>query len=171
MKKLLLFLCCLLGIGLSAYAADEAYYTIKFVKGVNNNTYFSDKTPVADFVAEGGEYLSGVASGQSNSFPHTEEGIRVGSKSGAGKVTFNLSDAGKVKATRIIVNAKGNHPTNSHLTVNGLPVEKASATDGTAIASTGYKDYEFKFSTATNIDQLVLTGYARIFITSITFYY
>ena len=171
MKKLLLFLSCLLGIGLSAYATDEAYYTIKFVKGKNTSTYFSTKTSVADFVAEGGEYLSGVASGQSNSFPHTAEGIRVGSKSGAGNVTFNLSDAGKVKATRIIVNAKGNNKTSSHLTVNGLPVKTASATAGTAIANTDYKDYEFKFTAATEISQLVLTGYARIFITSITVYY
>ena len=170
MKKLLLFLCCLLGIGLSAYATDEAYYTIKFVKGENSNTYFSTTTSVAEFVAEGGEYLSGVASGQSNSFPHTAEGIRVGSKSGAGNVTFNLSDAGKVKATRIIVNAKGNQ-TYSHLTVNGLPVKTASKTAGTAIANTDYKDYEFKFPAATEISQLVLTGYARIFITSITVYY
>lgn len=171
MKKLFLFLCCLLGIGLSAYAADEAYYTIKFVTGENSSTNFSTTTSVAEFVAEGGEYLSGVASGQRNSFPHTAEGIRVGSKTGAGNVTFNLSDAGKVKATRIIVNAKGNNQTSSHLTVNGLPVKTASATAGTAIANTDYKDYEFKFPAATEISQLVLTGYARIFITSITVYY
>lgn len=166
MKKFLLLLFCLIGIGVSASAGS---YTIKFKTGSNTNTNFSEKTVLANVVTQGAEYLKSCDS-QSNSFPTTKEGIRVGSSKGAGHLTLNLTEAGQVNATSIVVHAKG-YNSKSHLTVNDSPVKTASATEGTSISYDGMKDYTFTFDGKTKITQLKLTGYVRVMIESITVNY
>lgn len=164
MKKLLLLLTLLVSFGGMVHAAEESY-TIKFKTGSNTMNNFSASTIIADVVTEGAQYITSVKSA-SNAFPTTAEGIRVGSKSGAGNVIFNLSETGQVNATKIVVNAKGNSST-SHLDLT----EAASKTSGTAIETSGFKDYTFTMDSSSKLTELKLYGFARVFITSITVYY
>lgn len=168
MKKLLLTLLLALTVGAgAAWAASvEKSYMITFKTGSNTQTNFPTKTSIAtdQYLTSGKEYVTTVAS-QSNSFPYTAEGIRVGSSTGAGNLIINLSDAGKVKATKVVINAKGNK-SNSHLNWGSV----ANATTGQAISTSKFDDYTFTLD-GTELTQLKLYGFARIFITSITVYY
>lgn len=144
--------------------AVETSYRIVFKTGSNTSNQFNSSTDIASSVTEGADYLASVKSAN-NSFPTTAEGIRVGSASGAGNVIFNLTTAGKVKATKIIVNAKGNKET-SRLSLTST----ASSTNGTKISTAGYSDYEYPLD-GSELTELKLYGYARVFIASVTVFY
>lgn len=162
MKKLLLLLFAVLA-GFNMYAVETSY-RIVFKTGSNTSNQFNSSTDIASSVTEGADYLASVKSAN-NSFPTTAEGIRVGSASGAGNVIFNLTTAGKVKATKIIVNAKGNKET-SRLSLTST----ASSTNGTKISTAGYSDYEYPLD-GSELTELKLYGYARVFIASVTVFY
>ena len=110
MKKLLLTLLLALTVGVGAASAVEKSYTLTFKTGTNTSTQFKAGADLASNLTEGAEYVTTVQS-QSNSFPTTAEGIRVGSAKGAGNLIINLSDAGKVEATKVVFNDKGDKTT------------------------------------------------------------
>lgn len=164
MKKLLLTLLLALTVGVGAASAVEKSYTLTFKTGTNTSTQFKAGADLASNLTEGAEYVTTVQS-QSNSFPTTAEGIRVGSAKGAGNLIINLSDAGKVEATKVVFNAKGDKTT-THLNWGAA----ASATAGTAIATGSFAEYTFELD-GTELSQLKIYGWARVMISSITVYY
>ena len=101
MKKLLLTLLLALTVGVGAASAVEKSYTLTFKTGTNTQTQFKAGEALASYLEEGAEYVATVQS-QNNSYPTTLEGIRVGSAKGAGNLIINLSDAGKVEATKVV---------------------------------------------------------------------
>ncbi len=136
---------------------ERAYWT-------PTQTQFKAGEALASYLEEGAEYVATVQS-QNNSYPTTLEGIRVGSAKGAGNLIINLSDAGKVEATKVVFNAKGDK-TATHLNWGAA----ASATAGTAIATGSFAEYTFELD-GTELSQLKIYGWARVMISSITVYY
>ena len=163
MKKLLLLLAVLVSF-VGFVQAEEASYKIVFKTGANTGQTFNSSTKLATVITEGAAYLESVQSAK-NAFPTTPEGIRVGSSNGAGYVIFNTSASGKVKASKLIITAKGSG-NNSRLAID----QEASKAYGTVISTKEYTPYTFDLD-GTELAQIKLYGYARVFIQSIEVVY
>lgn len=162
MKKLLLTLLLALTVGVGAASAVEKSYTLTFETGTNSSTQFKAGEALASYLTEGAEYVATVQS-QKNSFPTTPEGIRVGSAKGAGNLIINLSDAGKVEATKVVFNAKYGS--------NGSKLNWGSSATSDAVTLTNtFADYTFNLD-GTQLTQLMIYASKRACISSITVYY
>lgn len=89
-------------------------------------------------------------------------GLKFASAKAEGTITINLSDAGKVDATSIIVNAKSYDTSKVTLTVNGKTV---------TVSGTELKDYEIKLSEPTALTSISLNAKQRSYVKSLTVNY
>lgn len=147
MKKLLLLFICLLAMGISSASAAENYAitfnndakTATLIETGNNASTFITSDATAYVAAKPVKEVSTVYYGDTD-----KSAIRFGKSGGVGNITLLLSDAGKVKATSIVVTAKlySSSEKATDLTVCG-ETQNVSATD--------YTDYTF------NLDESLIT--------------
>lgn len=127
MKKLLLSLAVAFA---GVFAANADSYTIQFKADPasnNQGALISDKTALADVIAEGTEYVASF-SDLSQAYQACNSGLKIGANKQAGKITINLSEVGAVNATSIEVYASASkNATFQKLEVNGT--EFSFATD------------------------------------------
>ncbi len=160
-KHLLLFLLTLFTLALPA-AAVEKSYTISFKDNGNNSDGSALKTALADIVASGTEYVSGVETATKIYLGKSGYGLKLGSGSGNGVIALNLSDLGKVNATKITVSAAKYGSDTGTLTINGKT--------GYALSST-LSDITLDLD-GSQIETLsVATSAKRGYVASITVYY
>ncbi len=164
--KTFLLLCALI-VGSTCAWADS--YTITFGNSANSATQIDANKNASTIISDGTDYVTAkpftVTSGNCY-YGGTTDGekasIRVGKSGNDASLTIALSDAGKVKATSIVVNCmkmSGSKNTSATLAVNGMD---AQAAPGSA------DDLTYTFASATNIENIVLTSVKAVFVYSIT---
>lgn len=168
MKKLLLTLLCLIGLGLSA-SAKETSYTIEFVSGtgVSNGTSVSTRSDII----KTGQYYVASATAKQLYVTNSDYGVRISSNKNAGSCTLTLSDDGKVVPTKMVVNTAV-ADANGALTVNGK-----SLTYSNTAKPSGAPNFEeitvTGISTTETLSKIEFTGTGgkRVWIKSVTVYY
>lgn len=153
---------------LTVYDPDVLSYTIEFAKGSETQRKFSSSTDIKNVISKGADYIFNVDNG-SNAYHTTKEGSRIGLTDGDGFLTFNLSEIGRVNATKIIVKAQG-YDNESRLSLDTPIDSNNQETAGVAISTSDYADYEFKLD-GSELTQLSLYGWHRVFVESITVEY
>lgn len=160
-KHLLLFLLTLFTLAIPA-AAIEKSYTVNFKDSGSSSDGSALKTALADIVADGTEYIASVTKATKVYQGKQGYGLKLGSGSGNGEIAFTLSDAGKVKATKIVVNAAKYGSDSNTLTINGK----------TGIAyTTTLSDITVELDGSTIEALSVATSAKRGYVKSITVYY
>lgn len=107
MKKLLLlfgFLTLLFALPATAQKGEKSY-TIEFATSTSG-TNSMNASAIMDAITEEGRTFVESISDAKYIFPGGTDGLRFGNSSNKGEFTINLTAAGKVKAKRIVVNAK-----------------------------------------------------------------
>lgn len=107
MKKQLLLLLMAIFMAILPGMAESSY-SITFKSNSNTsdgNTPHTTSTAISTIVEDGAEYLSKVTAASNTYLGPKDKGMKVGKSGKAGNITFALSDKGKVKATKIVVNA------------------------------------------------------------------
>ena len=148
--KTLLLLFALVTGSVSSWADS---YTITFGNSANSASGISSSTGASTTISDGTDYVTAkpytVTAGNCYYGGQTDgekASIRIGKSGTDASLTIALSDAGKVKATSIVV-------------VNGMD---AQAAPGSA------DDLTYTFASATNIENIVLTSVKAVFVYSIT---
>lgn len=152
------------------YEAASAAYTLVVIDGSTTSyqiifnteegrTDMNANMKPSRFIDSGTEYIDGISSLSSCAYG-TQYGIHLVKPSGQSYITFRLTDAGKVNATKIVAQAAYGK-TNSTLDINGKsqPITSDTPTDFT---------YEFNGSELTEIK---LTAVGSVHIASLTVYY
>lgn len=140
----------------------EGSYTITFDNVSEDETSDISAADLLKYITEGDEYVAS-ASGISKVYKGTT-GLKFGSSKVVGKVVLNLSDKGKVNATKIVVNAKTYNSTNSNLSLNGTSV---------TLSSTELADYEYILD-GTELTAITLETSGsdyRAYVKGLTIYY
>ena len=165
MKKLLLLMALMLSFSFASYA-EEASYTITFNDNdAGDATSDITASAVLTYISEGSEYVSS-ASGISKVYKG-KTGLKFSAKETNGSITLNLSEAGQVEATKVVVNAanwvsnKGVYDSAS-LKVNNLTAQNCSDE---------FANYTFAITPATKITSIKLDATKRLYVKSITVYY
>ena len=126
MKKLLLSLLAVAGL---SFAASADTYTIQFKANPTSNNQgaiINDQTDITSVVESGADFVASF-SDFSQAYEACNYGLKIGANKQAGKITVNLSDAGKVNASKIEVYASAsNNATFQKLSVNGTEFSFAS---------------------------------------------
>lgn len=140
MKRFLLTLLLALSLGIGAAWAES--FTIEFQTRADNNggKAVSNSSKPADVVVSGSEFLASFSTCTSV----TDAGIggmRIGTNKGTGKITFNFSEKGKVKPSKIVITVSGNN--NVTFKFNGDATETVSASK-LSTAKDNYVVYELK---------------------------
>lgn len=140
MKRFLLTLLLALSLGIGAAWAES--FTIEFQTRADNNggKEVSNSSKPADVVVSGSEFLASFSTCTSV----TDAGIggmRIGTNKGTGKITFNFSEKGKVKPSKIVITVSGNN--NVTFKFNGDATETVSASK-LSTAKDNYVVYELK---------------------------
>lgn len=140
-------------------AKGAAVYTIVFKdNGSDSGTEFNNSTFLA-YISEGKEYVQAMTS-QSKSYPGTT-GIKFGSSSATGNLSFSLSELGQKKATKVVINAM----------TYGSDASSIKFNNTTKSLTGAYADYEFALTDEIiNSISLEITG-KRGYVKSITVYY
>lgn len=177
MKKFLLSL-AFVSMGLTAFAAETSY-TIVFKTGSDNNRpSFTSASLNTDVAAEGASFLTATPVAEVSATSPSLYGMKIGTNSGAGNITLNLSDAGKVLPTKVelvlSINKKYSESKPVTCTFNGKETPSITKQSST---------------TAQNYDTFTLTGFTEplstlkfekttttkdagsVFVKSITVYY
>lgn len=173
MKKLFLLksllLLCALVVGTSSSWADS--YTITFGNSATGNTPLTSSVNASTVISDGTSYVTAkpfTISGGSNAkayYGDNQQSIRLCKQNRAATLTIALSDAGKKKATSIVVNCwKFSDSYKGTLAVNGMTAQNVPA-GGSA------DNLTFTFASATDIENIVLSGTKATFIYSITVNY
>lgn len=81
-------------------------YTITFSKNTGDGSTASTSTACSDIVSAGSSYLSGNLATATKVYYNGSDGLKLGTSSAAGTVKMNLSAAGQVTATSVVVRAK-----------------------------------------------------------------
>lgn len=167
MKKLLLMKSILLLFALiagsSSVWADDSY-TITFGNNASSNTPLATTTNASTVISSGANYVTTKPftsiSGKAY-YGDNKTTIRLGKSGNSASVTIALSDAGKVKATSIVVNCyKFNDSNKGTLAVNGMTAQNVPISSANNLT--------FTFATATDIENIVLATTKATFIYSIT---
>lgn len=168
MKKLLLLFgfLTLLFIGSASALAAEKSYTIEFTGIGGSSEMNADK--IMGAITTGKEYVTSISATKIFG-ANASDGLRIGSSGSRGSLTINLSDAGKVKAKKIVVTAK-KYGSDTNCKVAG----PFSATHKDALTAE-FADYDFNNANyqinpaIESIDLKVTTK--RGYIKSVTVYY
>ncbi len=168
MRKLKLFFACLLMAVLSIGQmwAAETSYAIEFKSTANSSDGTQTKTAIADLITDGADYVTSVTAttcyqGKSG------YGIKMGKSSGSSSIVLNLSSAGQVKPTKVVINACrfGSDTGNMNVTLNN-----GSATAKTLTSSLA--DCECDMDGNTTLTKITIAPTTkRIYVKSITVYY
>ena len=137
----------------------SGHYDITFKANGSDGTNAISGQSVLDEIQSGASYVSS-ASSASRVYPGAS-GLKLGASSNAGSVTFDLSTAGQVEATTIVVNAKlYNSSKSATLSVNSQTAQSVSSS---------FSDLEFNINSS--ITSISLSSSKYIFISGITVNY
>ena len=131
-----------------AKEARAASYTITFSQGGSSTdgTSASTSTACSTIVSDGSSYLSGNLATATKVWYSSKNYLHLGSGSAAGVLKMNLSSAGQVTPTSIVVNAKRySTSTACTLKVNGSATQSLTS---------DYADYTFNITSAITYIQL-----------------
>lgn len=169
MKKLLLAFLCVLTLGIAARSAEQSYtITFKTADSDPSGT-ISTSTSLSSIIASGADYLSGIKA-TNNVYAPAINGLKFSSSKANGAIEFNLSSTGKVKATKIVVNAASwyNASTNKYADSGNT---KISVNGATAVAmADDFADYTFNLD-GSEIATLKIAATKRIVVKSVTVTY
>ena len=134
-------------------------YTLTFKVNKSDGTAVTSTTPIADILSEGANYVSSIDAANMQSVYYAGgSGLKLGASSSTGILGFNLSDAGQVKATTIVVSAKlYNSSKPAKISVNGA-TEQSLGKD--------FQDYTFNVNS--DINNIVLTSTKYCWVQSVT---
>ena len=163
-----MLLLCALIVGTSAWADS---YTITFGNNASGNTALTSTVNASTVISDGTSYVTDkpfTISGGTDAkayYGDNQQSIRLCKQNKAATLTIALSDAGKKKATSIVVNCwKFSDSYKGTLAVNGMTAQNVPA-GGSA------GNLTFTFASATDIENIVLSGTKATFIYSITVNY
>lgn len=155
----------MLSFSFASYA-EEASYTITFNdNGASDATNDITASAVLTYISEGSEYVSSAS--DISKVYKGKTGLKFSASKTNGSITLNLSEAGQVEATKVVVNAanwvsdKGAYDSAS-LKVNNLTAQKCSDE---------FANYTFAITPATKITSIKLDATKRLYVKSITVYY
>lgn len=140
-------------------------YTIVFKSGTGtaDGAALSTSTATATYIESGAEYVSHISEVSTCNLAKKGFGIKVGKSGGAGKIILALSDAGKIKASKIVVSAARYNASKAvNLTVNDMTAQ--------ALASASFEDYTYTFSTPTEIETISFSTNNYSYIAAVTVY-
>lgn len=142
----------------------ESSYSITFKSNSNTSdgNPHTTSTAISTIVEEGAEYLSKVTAASNTYLGKKPNGMKVGKSGSAGNITFALSDKGKVKATKIVVNAARYNDSKAVK----LNVNDAGNQD---LTSATFSDYTYQIND--NITELKFATTNFSFVKSVTVYY
>ena len=174
MKKFLLFLTLFLSaVGIAT--AKEVSYAITF-KGNGDtqdaNTAITTTTYTNAITDESKAYIASVADINATYIGKGTNGIKIGKSknTASGNITFNLTDKGKVAATKIVINvAQYNTSSTSSLSLYLNGNAKAALT--VKPNSDKFADYTVTLSSATDLTSIKLASNKYLYVKSITVYY
>ena len=170
MRKLKLFLSLLMVMLLSVgnvWATQQSYTIELKPSGTNTNSALTASNFVTSCVTSGGDYISSCAS---TAKVYTNGGfVKLGSSSAVGNFTLNLSEAGQVKATSIVVSAKQYNSSEKTLKIT-------CSADATGVSFTdlgsSFTDKTLSLDGETTITSItVTTTTKRGYVESVTVYY
>ncbi len=135
-------------------------YTISFV-GTQSSSTALTTTTLKNYISQGEDKI-GIISKTTKLYPSGNDGLKFGSSSKDGELTFSLNENAKINASKIVVNAKRYGSDSSTLSVNGLSAQTLAATDS-------FANYTFTLdsSALTSID---LKSTKRIYVKNISVY-
>ena len=165
MKKIFTLFTAILFVG-SMFADVELAYAIVFGNNVNNVAQIASTTNASTVISAGTDYVASkpftVNSGNCY-YGDTKTCIRLGKQNNASKLTISLSEAGQVKAAKIVVNAErlNSNSAGVKLNVNSIGGQEIGANAA---------DYSYEYETATDIETIVLEADKSVKIFSISVY-
>lgn len=137
----------------------SGHYDITFKANGSDGTNAISGQSVLDEIQSGASYVSSASS--ASRVYSGASGLKLGASSNAGSVTFDLSTAGQVEATTIVVNAKlYNSGKSATLSVNSQTAQSVSSS---------FSDLEFDINSS--ITSISLSSSKYIFISGITVNY
>lgn len=143
-----------------APVAGEDSYTITFNKAATDGTSALTASAFDAQIAGGKEYYASATS-PTNVY-EGNVGLKFSSSKNNGSVTINLSDAGKVNATSIVVSASKYGSDAAKLSVNGSAAQNINV---------DFNDYEFEVSDPAELTSITLAATKRLYVESITVKY
>ena len=165
MKKLLLLMALMLSFSFASYA-EEASYTITFNdNGASDATNDITASAVLTYISEGSEYVSSAS--DIYKVYQGKTGLKFSAKETNGSITLNLSEAGQVKATKVVVNAANWVSNKGVYDLASLKVNNLTAQN----CSNEFANYTFAITPATKITSIKLDATRRLYVKSITVYY
>ena len=175
MKKLLLSILSVAAVSF-ATTAVETSYTITFLNGENNNgTEINAKTAVNSVVENGVDFVSGFSATTKTSLGLY--GLKIGENKNAGAITVDLSANGKVKATKIEIQASANkNPLKQGFKVNGTAYELTTSAINDAYTTITITPSEATEISAFKLEKSTAAGSTStkqgwVFVKSIKVYY
>ena len=158
--NLKVLLTLLLLCGVSNVWAES--YTLTFKVNKNDGTSVTSTTPIANILSEGANYVSSIDAANLQSVYYAgASGLKLGKSGGEGALGFNLSAAGHVTATTIVVSAKQyNSSKAANISVNGATAQSLGA---------DFQDYTFTINS--DIDKIVLNSNNYCWVKSVTVNY
>ena len=168
MRKLKLFLTLLMlmCIGITQmWATDKLAYTIEFQPTTSNSSARTTSNFVSTMVTSGDSYISSCTA-TAYAYPDVNQ-IKLGSSSKAGSFTLSLSDAGKVKATKVVLSAKYYD--------SGKTIKlTANSTTGTFTPTNAFADYEVTLDGESDLTTIKVEGVTaskgRMYVNAIKVY-
>ena len=150
--------------GIPILSENQAYYFIVFKNAESDGTNDIDSNGLKEQILTGSDYYAN-ASNISKVYSGIN-GLKFSTGSKNGSITIALSELGKVKADKIIVNAVNWLGTNGYdageLSVNGL--EAQSLTNELA-------EYTFTLDGTSLLENIILSATKRIYVKSLTIVY
>lgn len=128
LKSALIKLMLVIAIVVGGKVAWADSYTITFRTGSGDGTAASTSTACSTIVNEGAAYLSGNLATATKVYHSGSYGLKLGTSSATGTIKMNLSAAGQVTPTSIVVRAKlYNSSKSATLKVNGSATKSVSS--------------------------------------------
>ena len=144
-------------------SGNEESYTINFLStgSGDNSSAMNTSTAASNYIESGDAYISSIAS-TNNVYPKSKDGLKFSSSSVNGAIKWNLSTAGQVNATKIVVYASQYGSDACSLSVNGSSSQtvKGSTLD--------YYTFDLDGSA---LQTITLSSTKRLYVKSITVYY
>lgn len=153
-----------LSIG-QVWAADVLAYTIEFQPTTSSTSGRTTSNFVTDMVTSGSSYISSCTA-TANAYPDVNQ-IKLGSSSKVGNFTLSLSEAGQVKATKVVLSAKY-YDSGKTITLT------ANSTSETFTPTNAFADYEVTLDGESNLTTIsvasVTASKGRMYVNAIKVY-
>ena len=149
-------------------AADQLAYTLTFGTGTNSSTAVTTSTTAASTMSGGTDYVTSTpyTSLSGNIYKSgTSNALKIGKSGSAGSVTLALSNSGKVKATKIVINARnigGTKNVGATINVNSLGAQTSD--DST------FTDMTYTYGSATDITGITIASNKSVYINTVKVY-